>query len=222
MDDLGELLAIGDEQSKEDLYNTIQAQNQLMSSMGVYLLSKDDGFETHQYTFSGVNDIYESFMLDVAGASDIPVTKLFGRSPAGFNATGESDSKNYDDTIEQKQDSQLRPVLDKLIHIMFMSEFGAIPDDLDYVFNPVSTLSEDDLANIVEKKSNAIINVFNAGLISQKIALKELKEMGETTGMFTNITDEDIENADDEAETSGDMPPMESDISNYNPIGDVE
>lgn len=37
-----------------------------------------------------------------------------------------------------------------------------------------------------------VINVFNAGLISQKIALKELKEMSETTGMFTNITDEYI------------------------------
>jgi hypothetical protein len=174
--------------------------------MGMYILNKDDDFQTHQYTFSGLNDIYESFMLDVAGAAEIPVTKLFGRSPAGFNATGESDSKNYYETIEQKQTSKLEPVLDKLLPIMFMSEFGAIPDDLDYIFNPIATPSDDDLASIVDKKANTIINAFNAGLISQKVGMKELRQMSDSTGMFTNITDEDIDNADDSTDAIGDMP----------------
>ena len=216
MADLGETLALGDEQSQKDLYNTVQAQNWLMSNMGMYILNQDDGFETHQYTFSGLNDIYESFMLDVAGAAEIPVTKLFGRSPAGFNATGESDSKNYYETVEQKQTAQLEPVLDKLLPIMFISEFGAVPDDLDYDFNPIGAPSESELADIIDKKSNTIINVFNAGLISQKIALKELKEMSETTGMFTNITDEDIDKADDDTDSFGDMPQEEEIPLNFN------
>lgn len=216
MADLGETLALGDEQSQKDLYNTVQAQNWLMSNMGMYILNQDDGFETHQYTFSGLNDIYESFMLDVAGAAEIPVTKLFGRAPAGFNATGESDSKNYYETVEQKQTAQLDPVLDKLLPIMFISEFGAVPDDLDYDYNPIGTPSESELSDIVDKKSNAIINVFNAGLISQKIALKELKEMSDTTGMFTNITDEDIEKADDSTDNLEDMPQEEDNPLNFN------
>jgi phage-related protein (TIGR01555 family) len=206
MSDLGEVLSVGDENSQKELYDTVQAQNWLMSNMGMYILNKDDDFQTHQYTFSGLNDIYESFMLDVAGAAEIPVTKLFGRSPAGFNATGESDSKNYYETIEQKQTSKLEPVLDKLLPIMFMSEFGAIPDDLDYIFNPIATPSDDDLASIVDKKANTIINAFNAGLISQKVGMKELRQMSDSTGMFTNITDEDIDNADDSTDAIGDMP----------------
>lgn len=216
MADLGELLAVADENTQKELYNTIQMQNWLMSNMGMYILNKDDDFDTKQYTFSGLNDIYESFMLDVAGAAEIPVTKLFGRSPAGFNATGESDSKNYYETVEQKQTAQLEPVLDKLLPIMFISEFGAVPDDLDYDFNPIGTPSESELSDIVDKKSNAIINVFNAGLISQKIALKELKEMSETTGMFTNITDEDIDKADDSTDNFGDMPTEEEIPLNFN------
>lgn len=206
MADLGELLAVADEQAQKELYDTVQVQNWLMSNMGMYILNKDDDFQTHQYSFSGLNDIYESFMLDVAGAAEIPVTKLFGRSPAGFNATGESDLQNYYDVIEQKQASQLYPVLDKLLPIMFMSEFGAIPDDLDYEFNSIGSPKETELSDIVDKKSNAIINVFNAGLISQKTSLKELKQMGETTGMFTNISDEDIENADEDIDPVGDVP----------------
>ncbi len=211
MSDMGEVLAAGDDQSQKELYDTIRAQNALMSSSGMYVMDKDDDFQTHQYSFGGLNDIYESFMLDVAGAAEMPVTKIFGRAPQGMNATGDGDKENYYNTIEQKQESQLSPVLDKLLPIMFMSEFGNIPDDLDYSYNPIETPNEEDISNIVDKKSASIINVFNAGIISQKIAMKELRQMSDSTGMFTNITDEDIDNADNSTDSFGDMPEEEED-----------
>lgn len=215
MGDLGELLAIGNEDGQKDLYNTIQAQNWLMNNMGMYLLNKEDDFQTHQYSFSGLNDIYESFMLDIAGAAEMPVTKIFGRSPQGMNATGDGDKDNYYNTIEQKQTAQLEPALDKLLPIMYVSEFGAVPEDLDYSFNPIETPSEDKLAEIVDKKSSSIINVYNAGLISRKVGLKELRQLGNTTGMFTNITDEDIDNATNDIDI-GDLPPSSNGFIPYN------
>lgn len=205
MKDFGEQLATGNEQVQKDIYDTVQAQNWLMNNMGMYLLDSGDDFQTHQYTFSGLNEIYESFMLDIAGAAEMPVTKIFGRSPQGMNATGDGDKDNYYNTVEQKQEAQLTPALDKLLPIMFMSEFGAVPDDLDYEHNPIETPSEDKVAEIVDKKAHTIIDAFNSGLISQKVGMKELRQMGENTGMFTNITDEDIDNADNELEI-GDVP----------------
>ncbi|WP_217368960.1 DUF1073 domain-containing protein [Brevibacillus sp. HB1.4B] len=197
MGDMDQLLAIGDERSQKELYNTVQAQNWLMSNMGIYMLGKNDGFETHQYSFSGLNDIYESFMLDVSGSCQIPVTKLFGRAPAGMNATGESDMLNYYEVVQQQQESTLGPIIDKLLPIMCMSEFGAIPDDIDYVFSPIRTPDDKEIAELADKKTKSIIETYNAGLISQKIAMKELKQMSETIGMFSNITDKDIEDADE-------------------------
>lgn len=196
-EDLGEMLAVGDPKLQSDIYNTIQAQNWLMNNMGLHLIGKNDEFETHQYSFGGLNEIYESFMLDMAGASKIPVTKLFGRAPAGMNATGESDMQNYYETVQQAQETMLAPVLDKLLPVMCMSEFGAVPDDIDYMFNPIRTPDDKEVAELADKKTTSIINAYNAGLISQRTGMKELKQMGDTTGMFTNITDEDIDNADD-------------------------
>ena len=43
----------------------------------------------------------------MAGAAEIPVTKLFGRAPAGMNATGESDLANYDSHCEQLNEEHL-------------------------------------------------------------------------------------------------------------------
>lgn len=217
MGELGQSLAVANGKVQEDLYNTIQAQNWLMNNMGMYVLDKDDDFDTKQYTFSGLSDVYENFMMDVAGAAEIPVTKLFGRSPAGLNATGESDLQNYYDSIEEKQESQLRPVIDKLLPIMCMSELGYVPDDLDYKFNPVRRPSDMEKADLTGKRTTAILDAFNAGVISQKIALKELQQMEETTGMWSNITDEDIARADTSFSMAGEgLSPNLTGLLNFN------
>ena len=200
MNDLGQLLGAGSVKAQENLYKVIQAQNQLMSSMGIYVMDKDDDFNTEQYSFSGLNDIYESFMLDVAGACEMPVTKLFGRNPAGFNATGEGDLTQYYETVEEKQETYLQPVLDKLLPIIFMSTLGAVPEDLDWEFNPCMSVSSKDLADLAQAMAGPILEAFGAGLITKEIALKELKQQNEKTGMWSNITDEDIEKAKQEDE----------------------
>lgn len=204
--DLGPSLSMSDAQSQGDLYQTLEAQNILLNNFATYVMDSEDDFTTIQNTtFSGLNDIYESFMMDVSGASQIPVTLLFGRSPAGMNATGESDLQNYYDTVGEKQESYLRPIFEKLLPVEFMSAFGYVPDDINFQFNSPRSESETEVADIVEKKATTINNLFSSGLLPQQIALKELQEIGRRTDMFTNIKDEDIKAADTLADV-GDVP----------------
>ena len=218
MNDLGQLLGASTQKAQENLYKVLQAQNQLMSNMGIYVMDKDDDFGSEQYSFGGLNDIYESFMLDIAGACEMPVTKLFGREPAGFNSTGESDLTQYYDTLEEKQETYLQPIIDKLLPIIFMSTLGAIPEDLDWEFNPCMNVNSKDLADLAQSMASPIFEAFNAGLITKEIALKELKQQNEKTGMWSNITDEDIENAKNE-DNSGEYTneEQESLMSELNP-----
>ena len=78
--DLAEQLATLDPEALSEIYEVARAQNELMSSFGIQFLDKDDSFETHSYTFTGISDVYKTFMSDIAGAAEIPATKLFGRS----------------------------------------------------------------------------------------------------------------------------------------------
>ena len=197
MEGMDQVLSVGNAKAQQDLYNTIQAQNWLMNNFSMYIMGKDDKFESKQYAFSGLADVYECFMYDVSGAAEIPVTKLFGRAPAGLNSTGESDMQNYYDMIEERQEAYLRPTLDKLLPVMFMSELGAIPDDLDYRFNPVRRSSDNEKSDQGSKNVEAISKAYQDGVISDKIYLKELRQQSDMTGLFTNITDEDIEAASD-------------------------
>ncbi len=205
MEGMEGLLGSMNTKAQEALANVIAAQNQMMNNNSLQILGGKDDFQTHQYTFAGLSDVYESFMMDIAGAAEIPVTKLFGRSPAGMNATGESDMQNYYDSIEEKQEAYLRPIYDRLLPIMCMSEFGAVPDDLDYEFKPIRRLSDEQRVDLTSKHTSAIIEAYNAGLISQQIALKELQQMKETTGTWSNITDDDIAKADADFGMGGEL-----------------
>jgi len=209
IEDFDELGAM-DEVALKDLHNMLTAMNWMMSNQGLQIINAKDRFETQQFSFSGLSEVMETFMLDIAGAAEIPVTKLFGRSPAGMNATGESDLQNYYEMIDGKQGTQLRPIFDKLIPIMCMSLFGAIPDDLDYDFVSSRRPTEEERKTIATQITTAVIGAYSSAIISQKIALKELQQSADVTGMWNNITDEDIENADQNFDLGGESLPMPS------------
>jgi phage-related protein (TIGR01555 family) len=210
VDGMDQLAATTDPQMQQNFYNIKSAQNQMRNNNGMMVIGDKESIDSIQYTFSGLDKILEEQMYEVAGAAEMPVTRLFGRAPAGLNATGESDDQYYNDRIGQEQESKLKPALTKLMPVIFMSEFGHVPDDLGVKFNPAQTPTEDKMAELVGKKVTSIVEVFNAGIINQKIALQELHELSYNTDMFTSITDEDIEKADDSFGQQGEfqMPGM--------------
>lgn len=69
-------------------------------------------------------------------------------------------------------------------------------------------------------QTTAEVQAFTTGLISEKTAFRELQGSSKLTGMWTNITDEQINAAADQPEASGempipDMPPMETQDADF-------
>ncbi len=187
MGNFGEHITFGEEAVRDQLFRAIASENRLRTSYGLQVLSAGDSLENHAYSFGGLSEIYESFMMDMAGAAEIPATKLFGRSPQGLNATGESDLRNYYDMIAQMQERLLRPALERLLPVLAVSCWGYIPDDLDFVFEPVMTASPAERAELIQKLSADVIQAFQCGLLTREQALEELKSRGEDLGIYTKI-----------------------------------
>lgn len=193
---LEQLFGIGSGQAQRRFWNVMQAQSVLRSNFGTQLVEQGTKLTNTQYTFTGLQEVYESMCLNLCGASHYPMTKLFGRSPAGMNATGESDLKNYYDYVDSQREAKLRPALQKLLPVLAMSAWGFVPDDLDFSFPSLWTPTAVETAEITLKKAQAIRDTFQAGLIRADTAQKELKKLEEETGMFGNLADEEIaENA---------------------------
>lgn len=189
---LEQLFSIGSSQAQRRFWNVMQAQSVLRSNFGTQLVEEGNKITNTQYTFTGLQEVYESMCLNLCGASHYPMTKLFGRSPSGLNATGESDLKNYYDYVDSQREAKVRPVLQKLLPVLAMSAWGFVPDDLDFTFPPLWTPTATETAEIALKKAQAIRDTFQAGLFQADTAMKELKKLEEETGMFGSISDEEI------------------------------
>ncbi|MDK2966489.1 DUF1073 domain-containing protein [Lacrimispora sp.] len=194
-DSLDQLLAVNNGQAQRQFWQTLQAQSVIESNFGMRLVNKGDVMHNTQYTFTGLADVYDRVMMDVAGAARTPVTKLFGRSPAGMNSTGESDMNNYYDYIDGLRENRFRPLLEKILPVMLLSAWGAIPDDLDIDFPPLQTPDSSEVADIAEKKTQSVMAVYQSDLIDAATAQKELKALADETGMYSTISDEAIKAA---------------------------
>lgn len=192
---LDQLLGTANTEMQRRFWNVLAAQSIMESNFGTRVINKGDAIHNTQYTFAGLPEVYDRVMMDVAGAARTPVTKLFGRSPAGLNSTGESDMKNYYDYIDGLRENELRPVIERLLPIMALSAWGMIPDDLDIQFPPMETADADQQAQITERNTNSILAVYQNDLMDAATAMKELQAIGEETGIFSKISDEAIEAA---------------------------
>lgn len=192
IDNLDQLFGLSSSEQQKRFWNLMQAQSVVKSNFGTRLVNKGDNMTSTQYTFAGLKDVYDAMALELSGASRIPMTKLFGRAPSGMNATGQSDLQNYYDFIDTLRESKLRPVLERIMPIMCMSAFGAVPEGSDIVFPPLWSPSAKETAEIAEKKVNAIIASYQAGLLTLGQAQYELKSLTSTTGLFDGIPEEAV------------------------------
>ena len=167
------------------------------SNEGLTVLDKTDEFDTHTFTFTGLDDVLLQFGQQLSGALDIPLVRLFGQSPKGLNATGESDMEMYENKIGADQETALRNPLTGMLEVMCYSELGGIPKGFGFDFVPLSETTATEKAENAQKITQTVTEALDIGLVNQKTALMELRQSSEETGVWTNITDEDIAAADD-------------------------
>lgn len=205
VNNLREIVAAGGK-----MYDGLIAQFEMMREMqvneGLTVIDKEDTFQSTAYSFAGLSDMLLQFGQQLSGASKIPLVRLFGQSPAGLSATGESDMRTYYDGVNAKQETNLRSPVDLLLRVCWRSVHGvAAPKDLSFTFKPLWQMTATDKANNAKTNAEAVIGAYEAGITKRSTTLEELRTSSGDTGVFGHITDEDITDADEEL----DPPPGE-------------
>lgn len=202
---LREIIAAGGS-TFEALLKQIDLIRRFQSNEGMTLMDSDDDFEAHQYAFSGLDNVLLQFGQQISGALQIPLVRLFGQSPAGLNATGESDLRTYYDKVAQQQDRKLRAGLNVLLDVIHRSALGKAPDKkFGFEFRPLWQITDAEKAEIAEKLARALSQTYDMGIIGRKTAMNELRKSSHVTGVFSTITEEEIDEADDEPPDPGEV-----------------
>ena len=185
LDDRVSLIAVGESSLNATVYR---------SGTG----SDDPGekIDDYQVNWSGIPAMMDAFDQRVAAVSDIPFTRLMGRSPSGMNATGQYDDQNWSKMIAAGQQLETRPCLEHLDPFLLRSAGVAKPEDVWWRWAPLNkpsateettrfktfTEAAEKLANLAAMPERAL-NAGVQGVIEENgwmpAALPILAEMGE-------------------------------------------
>lgn len=149
------------------------------------ILDKEDEWEQRQLSLAGVRDVIITYDARVAGAADIPATRLFGKSPDGMNATGDGDLANYFQSIGAKQDMHLRPAMQKLDAVMLPS--AGVPADLPWVFSTIMVLSEAQAADIELKEAQALEKIVALNMVPESAMAETIQNRLIESGRFPGL-----------------------------------
>jgi hypothetical protein len=137
----------------------------MKSSINMALLDSEEKLDRLTLNLSGVAPVIETFMTWISGAADIPVTRLFGTSAKGLNATGDGDMKNYYNSIRSKQNTTLDPAIHPIDEVLVRSALGYMPDDYNYEWNPLAQLNDKEIAEAAKLRADTDIAYLDANVI---------------------------------------------------------
>lgn len=202
----------GNEKAMIGVMQQVEMMRRFQSIEGITLLDGDDEFEVqgHQ-AFSGLSDALTQFGQQISGALQMPLTRLFGQSPAGFS-TGDTDMQLYYDSIKQQQMKGLHHGVQIVYKAAAASEGITLPKNFMMKFASLWDMDDKEKSEVAKNNGEAVVSAYDSGLIGRQTALRELRQSSRATNVFTNITEDIIAAADDEVqppmgELMGMMPP---------------
>ena len=146
--------------------------NHYKSNFKTMFLGKNDEMTRLAVQFSGIKDIFDHMVLCLAAAADIPATRFFGKSPAGMNATGESDMMNYAIMVAAQQVRMLTKPLFKLDQVLARDAGLQIPPS--YRWQPMVQVSDKEQAEAIQIVSQAVMNNLASGTMDEMEGRKVL------------------------------------------------
>ena len=197
IDGFRDVLATGGD-ALDGLTKQVDMMRRFQGIEGMTLMdSKDDMVEGGHSAFTGLSDILIRFMEQCSGAEQIPLVRLFGQSPSGFS-TGDTDIRNYYDAVIARCEKELKIPVTKIYRLVAQSEGIALPKGFGIKFRSLWQLTDTEKADLASKAIETIARAEESQIIDKPTALRELKQSSKTNGMFTNITDKMITDAENE------------------------
>ena len=190
---------VGGPAAFKGLMEMIQTMRLFASNEGITIIDTKDDMVTHQASnFTGIADVLLQLGQQLSGNFQIPLVRLFGQSPAGLSATGESDLKTYYDGIRKRQMMDLLVMVTVIYRLIARSLKIRSQDGFGINFRPLWQMDEGQKAEVAAKDTQSAMEVHSAGVISDQTLLRELQHVARRTGRWKSITDEIVEKASDE------------------------
>lgn len=158
-------------------------------------------WETRQLSFAQHPELLRQFLGIVAGAADIPVTRLIGESPGGMQSTGKGEQDDFERMIGSRQGAEIKPALVRLDEILLRSALGSRPPEIYWEFAPLRPADEKEASENEERDAKTVLSYQQTGLIPASALAKAAQNRMVESGRWPGL-----DKALEEAEAAGELP----------------
>lgn len=181
-----------DEPSLQDIGH---AMNLYKSVFRTVFADTADEFERITVNIAGWDKILEKAGERMAAIAGIPATRFLSRAPAGMNATGESDMKNYAMHVASMQARLMdKPV--RLLDEIVMRNAGMAPAEdsapMPYRWLPLIEMGDKEKAEAAKIWAEALKIGYDAAALDENEFRERLSE-NEMFGELPELSDEEVE-----------------------------
>ena len=186
-----------DSDNEEQLRKRLEMVNWGRNFNSLTFLDKDDEYQQNTYSgLGGLSDLLEKNMWLISAALEMQGV-LYGDLKQGFSNDAEA-LERYDETINARCESYVRPVYDKLLRIFFILE--GIDEKVEYEFNSLLVNKQDkERMEGMKNYADLLSQMLGDGVITPKLYAKAMQQFVTKNIIDFGLTDEEIEKIDESA-----------------------
>jgi len=179
MKDLSAMISSGKEQIIKDRLELLGLSRSILNVM--LIDAQEEGYEKKASSVTGIDNLLEELKHNIAACAGIPQTKLFGRSPSGQNATGESDIRQWYDSVRGEQEDRLVPPLFELVRILDLASGLQQPEGRAIVPEPLWQPSKQEQVTTHKMAAETASLLLDYGVIDPVAAERYIASIGVNT-----------------------------------------
>lgn len=155
----------------EQINNRIQLIARYQDNNSITAIDKDnEDIVKIETPIGGLTDITKQGLEFLAALNRTPAVKLLGISPSGFNATGESDLRNYNDHISSQQEKIFGHGLKTIVDCIHVFLFGETNKGLTFEWKELGEEDQAAIANTRKVKADTMAVLLDRSVISPEEA----------------------------------------------------
>lgn len=147
----------------------------------ILLDAENENYSKQASSVSGLSDLIDRFAENICATTDIPFSKLTGRSPGGLGSTSHNDLENWDNVVEAYRTDEISPKIDWLVDILEAQRVwvdGKRPASFEWEFPPLKVANELEIAEIKLKNAQVDAIYMDRGAVDPRFMFEKRMEGG--------------------------------------------
>jgi phage-related protein (TIGR01555 family) len=149
------------------IFNRAQFFNNMRDNRGLMVIDKaTEDIKVVTTPLSGLDELQAQAQEHMCAPSHLPLVKMFGLSPSGLNATGESELQVMNDFVKSKQENDFTKHLTTCLKAVQLHLYGDVDEDIAFEYVPLVEMTQKELSEIRKSDADAGQGYINAQVIT--------------------------------------------------------